>query len=203
MVEPKEGFFFQHIGLTPGVDPSPMESLIGIYISHSSQESLVQKEWLDRPMFFPCPVGELFGRQFERLRAQGCERTQPVPSLLLHANPAELTLVCETKLAGMPLKRKDYMGMLFRGRMRGDEPQPSGHTQMNEQGHPAAQVKNDIFPPAFYAKDPSSFQGCAKRLFRTRNAFSQAYFNLGKLQVFQFPPQTADDGFYFWQLGHD
>jgi len=64
-------------------------------------------------------------------------------------------------------------------------------------------VKNDIFPPAFYAKDLSSSQGGAKRLFRTRNAFSQADFNLGKLQVSQFFPQTADDGLYFWQLGHD
>jgi hypothetical protein len=162
MVEPKEGFFFQHIGLTPGVDPSPMESLIDIYVSHSSQESLVQKERLDRPTFCPCPVGEFFGRQFERLWAQGRERTQLVTRLLLHANPAELTLVCETKLAGMILKRKDYMGMFFRGRIRGDEPQPSGHAQMNEQDNPAVQVKNDIFPPAFYAKDFSSFQGCAK-----------------------------------------
>jgi hypothetical protein len=41
MVEAEKGFFRDHIGCPVGVDLSPVESLIGIDVSHPSQESLV------------------------------------------------------------------------------------------------------------------------------------------------------------------
>jgi hypothetical protein len=50
MVKPEKGFFSQRIGPPPGVDSSAMERLIGINVTHSGQESLVQKERFNRPV---------------------------------------------------------------------------------------------------------------------------------------------------------
>jgi hypothetical protein len=67
-------------------------------------------------------VDEFVGRDLERLRTQAGERVQLfLWSFFFQKEPPELARIDKAKLAGMILKRKDYMSMLFAGRIGGDE----------------------------------------------------------------------------------
>jgi hypothetical protein len=154
------------MGRPPGVDPSPMESFIGVNVSHPRQESLVQQKRLDGPMSRPGPLHKFFCRNLERVRAQVGQGSELAPHPLpFQAEPAELTLVHETKMKGIIPERKDHMGMFFLWHLGGDEPQSSSHAQMNSQGHIAAEVKDDVFSLSLCAEDFPSSQGDHERFF--------------------------------------
>jgi hypothetical protein len=104
------------------MDAGSMKGFIRVNIPYPGQEALVQKKRLDRPALGANPVDEFAGRDLERLGTQAGERVQfSLWSFFFQKEPPELARVDEAKLAGMILKRKDYMSMLFAGRIGGDE----------------------------------------------------------------------------------
>jgi hypothetical protein len=105
VVEAEKGIFRECIGSPVGVDLSPVESLIGIDVSHASQEPLVQQKRLDGSVFCPGSLDKFFGRDLQGLGTQVDERNQGISRPLpVHEKPAELTLVYKTKLARMILE---------------------------------------------------------------------------------------------------
>ncbi len=104
------------------MDSSSMKGFILVDIPYPGQKALVQKKRLDRPVLGADPVDEFAGRDLERLGTQVGKRVQLfLWPLIFQKEPAELARVDEAKLSGVILERKDYMSMLFAGRIGGNE----------------------------------------------------------------------------------